>query len=30
LAQPITMATADMREGLKAQGERRKPNFDGR
>jgi enoyl-CoA hydratase/carnithine racemase len=30
LAQPITMATADMREGLKAQGERRKPNFEGR
>jgi enoyl-CoA hydratase/carnithine racemase len=30
LAQPITMATADMREGLAAQGERRKPVFDGR
>ncbi len=30
LAQPITMATADMREGLKAQGERRKAVFDGR
>ena len=29
LAQPITMATADMREGLKAQGERRKPTFSG-
>jgi enoyl-CoA hydratase/carnithine racemase len=30
LAQPITMATADMREGLAAQGERRKPEFKGR
>ena len=30
LAQPITMATADMREGLAAQGERRKPTFEGR
>ena len=30
LAQPITMATADMREGLAAQGERRKPGFEGR
>ena len=29
LAQPITMATADMREGLKAQGERRRPVFGG-
>jgi enoyl-CoA hydratase/carnithine racemase len=30
LAQPITMSTADMREGLKAQGERRPPRFEGR
>jgi enoyl-CoA hydratase/carnithine racemase len=30
LAQPITMATVDMREGLAAQGERRKPAFEGR
>jgi enoyl-CoA hydratase/carnithine racemase len=30
VAQPITMATADMREGLAAQGERRKPTFEGR
>jgi enoyl-CoA hydratase/carnithine racemase len=30
LAQPITMATHDMHEGLRAQGERRKPQFDGR
>jgi enoyl-CoA hydratase len=30
VAQPITMATADMREGLAAQGERRKPLFEGR
>ena len=30
LAQPITMSTADMREGLRAQGERRSPRFEGR
>jgi enoyl-CoA hydratase/carnithine racemase len=30
LAQPITMSTNDMREGLRAQGERRKPSFEGR
>jgi enoyl-CoA hydratase/carnithine racemase len=30
LAQPITMATEDMREGLRAQGERRPPQFSGR
>lgn len=30
LAQPITMATQDMREGLKAQTERRRPTFTGR
>jgi enoyl-CoA hydratase/carnithine racemase len=30
LAQPITMSTDDMREGLRAQGERRKPRFEGR
>jgi enoyl-CoA hydratase len=29
LAQPITMATADLREGLAAQGERRPPDFSG-
>jgi len=29
LAQPVTMATADMREGLAAQGERRRPTFTG-
>jgi enoyl-CoA hydratase len=30
LAQPVTMATADLREGLAAQRERRKPEFTGR
>lgn len=30
LAQPVTMSTADMREGLKAQGERRPARFEGR
>jgi len=30
LAQPVTMATADLREGLAAQRERRKPQFTGR
>ena len=30
LAQPITMATDDMREGLRAQGERRPAHFSGR
>jgi enoyl-CoA hydratase/carnithine racemase len=30
LAQPITMATDDMREGIRAQGERRKPHFEGK
>ncbi len=30
LAQPVTMATADMQEGLKAQGERRTARFEGR
>ncbi len=30
LAQPVTMATQDMLEGLKAQGERRRPLFNGR
>jgi enoyl-CoA hydratase/carnithine racemase len=30
LAQPVTMATSDMQEGLRAQGERRKPEFKGR
>jgi len=30
LAQPITMATEDMREGLRAQGERRPARFGGR
>jgi enoyl-CoA hydratase len=30
LAQPITMATADLREGLRAQRERRPPRFTGR
>ncbi len=30
LAQPVTMATQDMLEGLKAQGERRRPIFTGR
>ena len=29
LAQPITMSTDDMREGLRAQAERRKPTFEG-
>ena len=29
LAQPVTMATEDMREGLQAQGERRQPIFRG-
>ena len=30
LAQPVTMSTADLREGLRAQGERRPPRFEGR
>lgn len=30
LAQPVTMATADLREGLAAQAERRRPHFTGR
>jgi enoyl-CoA hydratase len=30
LAQPVTMATADLREGLRAQRERRPPRFTGR
>ena len=30
LAQPVTMATADLREGLAAQAERRTPRFTGR
>lgn len=30
LAQPVTMATDDMREGLEAAGERRHPRFQGR
>ncbi len=29
LAQPVTMATADLREGLRAQAERRPPRFSG-
>jgi enoyl-CoA hydratase len=30
LAQPVTLATDDLREGLRAQGERRRPSFRGR
>jgi enoyl-CoA hydratase len=30
LAQPVTMATADLQEGLRAQAERRRPSFSGR
>jgi enoyl-CoA hydratase len=30
LAQPVTMASEDLREGLQAQAERRPPNFSGR
>ena len=30
LAQPVTMATDDLREGLDAAGERRHPRFQGR
>jgi enoyl-CoA hydratase len=30
LAQPVTLATADLQEGLAAQRERRAPRFTGR
>jgi enoyl-CoA hydratase len=30
LAQPVTLATADLQEGLRARSERRPPDFTGR